>query len=432
LRRLRASPAAATAALLLLAGGAALLGRNGGSTLDTAGVPLFLAARETLVRTATAEGYLQAVESTPITVPVSFAGAQRIAWLAPDGSAVRKGDVVVRFDPTSLELDLADGEADLEIARMKIREAADKSELEGQNLLLDTTLAEKEQQHTESFAPRDPQIYSGHEIIDSEIDRELAREKVDNARDKSVTAALKEKTELDLLQIDRSRAEVKLQKAKTGLASLEVRAPHDGVLILERGNYGEKVRPGTEVWPGQKVAEIPDPSRMQARVYVLDAEAGSLKAGCRATLTVDAHAGKIYVGKIDRVDALAKKRVWNVPVEYFEAVLVPERTDREAMKPGQGVVAEIVLEEIPGALAIPPQAVFLVEGKQVVFCKEGSQLTMREVVTGARSLSRIQILKGLKERDEVALRDPRRKPPETSGPRLAGRSSSSPVKEKKP
>src|SRR5262245_50132704 len=50
-----------------------------------------------------ADGLLQPATATPLSAPAESRGPLRLAWLAPDGSAVHAGDVVIRFDSTDLE-----------------------------------------------------------------------------------------------------------------------------------------------------------------------------------------------------------------------------------------------------------------------------------------------------------------------------------------
>lgn len=372
-----------------------------------AGVPLHQVKEQRFSRTVATEGFLMAVQATPINVPVDAAGMLRISWIARDGSPVDEGDVVLRFDPTDLERALADGEADLRIAELQIERARQENSAEKENLLLDASVAEEELRQAEHFIAVDGTIFSRHEILDSEIDRELASQRADNARSRSRTVEKKGTTRLELLEIEKSKAELKIRKARKGLASLEVRAPHAGMLVLQRNWRGERPRPGDQVWPGQKMAEIPDPSEMKVRAYVLEADAAGLKAGLEAKMTVEAYPGKSYPASVERVDALAKKRHHNVPVQYFQATLIPDETDPKTMKPGQRVRGEILLEEHESALVIPPQSIFQVNGEDTVFLREGSRLVPTTVLLGPRSLSRIQVMEGLAQGDLVALRDPR-------------------------
>ena len=50
---------------------------------------------------------------------------------------------------------------------------------------------------------------------------------------------------------------------------MRVIAPHDGILVFPMNWRGEVLNIGDSAWPGQTVAEIPDLSQLQARVFVL-------------------------------------------------------------------------------------------------------------------------------------------------------------------
>jgi len=406
----RLSLAAAGATVLLAISAVAYLWVGHTARLSSEGIPLFEVERGVFIRTAMAEGYLRAVEATPITVPRGIEGILHIAWIAPDGSRVGKGDLVARLDTTLMEKSLADGADDLEQARLRAVDTEDSGEKERKDLLQDARMAEREAELAETFAPRDPGVFSRREILDSEIDLELAREKIENIHQRGDAVSRQGGNRMDLLGIERSRAELALRKARKGLASAEIRAPHDGMLVLTRNWEGNLPGSGMGVWPGRELAELPDPSRMQVVAYVLEADATGLKANCRATLVVEAFPGKAIPAKVEQVDPLAKSRVWGNPVQYFEVLLTPEAKAVEGMKPGLRAQAEIVLQETPGVLMVPPQAVFLGEGKEKVFRREGSGLTPVEVKVGDRGLARVVVLRGLKEGDEVALRDPRSGP----------------------
>lgn len=399
--------AAAGALAVAAAAGVAMLRGGAADGIPAEGVPLFRVERGTVRRTVVGEGFLKAVDATPISVPPDARQMLRVAWVVPEGSRVAAGDVVVRFDPTEMERDLLDGENDREIADQEISRTQRENDTQLANLRTDAELAERERQQAERFAARDAEIFSRQQILDAEIDRELAAHKADSARRRSDGVRRQGQTQMDLLGIQRGKAELKIRQARQGLDALVVRAPHAGFLTLDRNWRGEAVRTGDQVWPGQKIGEIPDASRVEAIVFLLEADAGGLAPGLAASLVVEAHPGKSYAAKVSRVDALAKPRYWNVPVQYFEAALLPEGGEPEAMKPGQRVRAEIVLEEVGGALVVPPQAVTSLEGKDVCYRREGSRMTPVPVRVGARGWGRVAILEGLQEGEEVALKDPR-------------------------
>ena len=90
------------------------------------------------------------------------------------------------------------------------------------------------------------------------------------------------------MAIERRKAELQIAEAEQALQALEVRAPHDGIFVLQ-STWGRKPEVGQMVWRGNSVAEIPKPETMEARVYVLEADAGGLEEGLTATVVIDAH-----------------------------------------------------------------------------------------------------------------------------------------------
>jgi hypothetical protein len=359
-----------------------------------------------------AQGNLRSVEATPISVPLGVPGPFRIAWLAPDGGRVRAGEVVVRFDSTELVKSLADAKDDGASSMLKIGKQEVQGSAEIDKLDRDARLAGEELAAAEQFQKKDQTIFSRHEIIESEIDQDLAQDKEVHARDARRTREKLDATELQLLAIERRKADLKRLQAEQGLHSLEVAAPHDGVLILKRDFRGEPVRVGDQAWNGQPLAEIPNLAEMEAEVFVLEADAGGLAPGKRAEVVLESRPDVRWPAEIRRVDPLAKPRLRGSPVQYFAVILKLAKTDPQAMKPGQRVRATLFLQEREKALAVPRQAVFDQDGKKIVYVRQGGRRGGRfepvEVTLGPASMGRVVVEKGIAPGDFVALIDPTR------------------------
>jgi len=371
-------------------------------------VPEMRVARGDFVLRVPAQGNLRAVKATPVSVPVGVPGPFRIAWLAPDGSRVRAGEVVIRFDPTEMVKSLADARDDGASSALKIGKQEARGEAEIDKLDRDARLAREELEAARQFQKKDETLYSRHEIIESDIDQDLAQDKEEHARGARQTRAVLGATERELLAIEQRRAAQKRLQAEQGLRALEVAAPHDGVLILKRDFRGQLVRVGDSVWNGQPLAEIPELDEMEAEVYVLEADAGGLAPGKRATVVLESRPGVVWPATIRRVDPLAKPRLRGSPVQYFAVILTLAKTDPRVMKPGQRVRATLFLDERKDVLALPRQAVFEQEGKTVVYVRRGGSFQAAEVVLGPASMGRVVVEKGIAPGDEVALVDPTR------------------------
>jgi HlyD family secretion protein len=331
----------------------------------------------------------------------------RIAWLAPDGSRVEKGEVVIRFDPTDMEKKLEDGLSARATADSRIRQKQVREDAEIRNLERDADLAAIELDHAGAFQSKDPEIFSRMQIIESEIDGVLASKKKEHATEvRDIQEGLTQ-VELDLLAIERRKADLQIDEAESELQKLEVQAPHEGIFVLKE-MWGDLPRVGSMVWGRRPVAEIPQLDVMQAKVFVLEADAGGLAGGVPATLTLDAHPGKTFEATVKQVDALAMRRNRRVPVQYFGVLLEIAESDPQLMKPGQRVQALLILEELEDVLAVPRQAIFEKDGESVAYVLRDGVFKPVPVESGASALGRVVITSGLDAGDRVALRDPTR------------------------
>jgi multidrug resistance efflux pump len=348
----------------------------------------------------------QAAEATPVTAPVDAQGQLKVAWLVPDGSPVKSGDVVVRFDPSEMEKSLSDGKSDRNSTDSKI--AGMRADTGGaiRNLERDASFAREELKAAERYKIDDADVFSRQEIIRSQLDRDLATQRIETSDSVRGIRQDVAKVDLDLLDIERRKAGISIDRATKGLDALEIRAPHDGILIYKRDWRGEITRVGDAVWPGEPVGEIPELKTMEARVFVLEADAGGLTAGLRAAVTVEAHPEIAYPAKIKKVDALAKRRVGWIPVQYFGATLELDATDAAVMKPGQRVRAVLSLDARPSAISIPRNAIFEKNGKKIVYKRDGGSFIPTDVTLGPAAVGRVVVENGLSVGDEIALSDP--------------------------
>ena len=371
-------------------------------------VPVLRVEPQDFERRVPAQGNLRAVTATPVSVPAGVPGPFRIGWIAQDGSRVKQGDVVIRFDPSAIEKRLVDAGDDLRETRLTMEKKQIEGTAELRKLERDAALARLELEDAKQFQKKDALLFSRADIIESEIDQGLAEEREGHARATRQTREKLSGTEAALLQIKIRQADAKIRQARAGLQALTVTAPHDGVLILKRNWRGEATRVGDSVWNGQPLAEIPDLARMEAEVFVLEADAGGLTPGRPATVTVESAPGVSWPAKISRVDSLAKPRILGSPVQYFAVTLALDRTDPQVMKPGQRVQATLFLEQRKGALLVPRQALFDREGRSVVYRRGGRGFTPVEVKLGPSSLGRVVVESGIHRGDVLAMRDPTR------------------------
>lgn len=393
------APAAALLSLVLLVpacgrpGGGAVAGMNVRKGIFEIVIPAF--------------GELQAAKSTPIVVsPESRFALQSIAWMAPEYAAVKSGDVVIRLASTQLPDLLRTEEAEMAKLNLEIAQKEKQLEKEKNDLTGQISVTAIQRELADVYAARDETIYSRNKIIEDAIDlnyqtiRERYFQQERTQLEKRIAA------ELRLLQSKARAHQVKIKQFQDQLNNLEIRAPHDGMLIIGKMWNGEKYRVGMNAYSGLKLGSLPDLSVMEAKVFVLESEASGLKESLPVSVSLDYEPGRAFTGKVAGLDTIAKPLSEDSPLKYFEARVSLDVTDPELMKPGVQVRATIFVEKQDDVIAVPNQA-FVFEGdKAFVFVRKGGRVQKKPVEMGARSLTQTVVTKGLEAGAQILLGQP--------------------------
>jgi len=373
---------------------------------DVDSIPTFKVEPTQFARRVTAEGMLKSTKATPLSAPMQVPMSLKIAWVADDGSIVKKDDVVVRFDPTDFEKDLAGGKDDRHTVDNKITKTVTLASTTRTNLKRDARQAQDELIAAKQFKFDDAEVFSRYQRIESDIDQTLAGDKKEHAENVLGVRDNLAQADRDLLTIEEKKAGLKIRNAQQGLNSLELHAPYDGILVLQRDWRGDVPRVGNNVWPGQPLGEIPDMNSMKAEVFVLEADAAGLAVGQKARVALESNRLMSFSGKVTQVDKLARPRFRGVPVQYFGVTVTLDRTDPSIMKPGARVRAVLEIENRNNVFSIPRQALFEKEGKKLVYRKRSGRFEALPVEIASSTPGRVVVTKGLAKGDELAMRDP--------------------------
>jgi HlyD family secretion protein len=398
-----ARPKASNLALLLAA---TLVAGSCGEKSHAPQIPVVTVKKQKFARIIDADGSLRAVRSTPVTVPSDINWPLRITWLAPDGSMVKKGDPVARFDDLELKERLANAEADRKVAVARKEKERLLLRTAEQDRVRATEAAKRELAMTQTFARRDAEIFARDQIIEGEIDEKLQTVKVETATASQTADRRLGRNKLGLIDVEERKAEDSIKRSQKGLEALEIRAPHEGVFTLRRGWMGETMRVGDTVFRSMSVAEISLVETMEAEVFVLEAEAAGLGKGKKADLIIEAQPDRPIKAEVKQVETVAKRRNPKSPTQYFGVILSLDKTDTSLMKPGQRVRARLFLHE-ETAIVVPRPALFDRDGSWVAHRREkDGSFAPVPVKLGPSTAGLVSVTSGLNENDVIALRDP--------------------------
>ena len=216
----------------------------------------------------------------------------------------------------------------------------------------------------------------------------------------------------------RNKAQLTMQRNQQTIDSLVMKAPIDGVIALKQnqeaaggffftGMVLPEYREGDSVWPGRAVLDVIEAGKMELRAKVDENDRANLTTSQPARVEVDALPGTKFDARVGQPSQLASR------ASFFETASINRQFDvtfqfdtpDPRLKAGSSARVLIEGKEIPDALHVPRQAVFLKNGKNHVFVKIGERFEQREIKLVQRTESRA-VITGLSEGTEVALIDP--------------------------
>ena len=368
-------------------------------------VPVYQVAHTTLVHKVAAEGELFAVNSVSISAPGTLQGPRFIAKLAPEYSEVQAGDIVVTFDASQLEKAKIKASTGLGAVVADEQQKLAEQRNEQHALGLEQNLNSHEFSFADRFNIDDVQIRSRLEIIDSMQNKEYLGDKRQYLQWQEHSFSQRSQGELELLQLQRGQQQSLLHQAQSGLEQLEVKSPHQGIILYETNWRGEKPEVGGMVFPGNRIGSIPDLSLQHVKLQVIEQEAVGLLAGQQVTFSLTAWPDDMLSGTIVSVAPVAQSRERRDPRKYIEVRVAPTAQDPRFL-PGNKIRADILVNTLPDILQVPLQAIFSEQQQLYVYKRQGGAFVKQPIEIGQKSLSHAQIVSGLQTGDEVALVKP--------------------------
>jgi len=289
----------ATIVVVAVAGGVFLLSK------EKEGGPKFRKEKVTkgeVVSTVTATGTLSAVTTVKVGSQVSGI----IASLRADfNSEVKKGQLLAELDPTPFQTTVDQRRADLERAKVELRNA-------------DLVLA------------RAKKLLEAQLQAQSEYDTAKAN------RDGAAAA------------VEQSTAA--LRQAETNLAYTRITSPIDGVVVDRQYDIGQTVAASFQAPVLFTIAQ--DLTKMQVLTNIDEADIGRVKEGQEASFSVDAFPDRPFRGKVSQI-RLSPQTVQNV-VTY--PVLLDVANPELRLRPGMTANVSVPVDRRDDVLRVPNAA----------------------------------------------------------------------------
>lgn len=362
-------------------------------------------APASIVLSVQAQGDLKSSKATPLMVPGQNWSSRRLTWMAPEGSLVKKGELIARFSAEEGEQQLAQALIDLQ--RNALARAAKEDELEAGRDRVDVDLAKvgTDLGIARRYADADFSTLARNDVLDAVQDARFLGKKRDTMQWKRGQFGVRGGAELAVLDTQRATYSINAKTRQDDLDALELSAPHDGVLMLSANWTGEKPSVGSNLFAGTDFGSLPDPGAMEVELTLPQIEGQGLRVGMPVELYPVGRPAQKFVSKLSWVASSAKPRSRSNPVKVLtmKAPIPAEAIRDYKLVPGQGMQAKIIMLRAENALSVANVAVESDNGRSYVQVREGNGFTRREVTLGIRGTARSQVLRGLKAGEELRL-----------------------------
>jgi RNA polymerase sigma factor (sigma-70 family) len=391
-------------------------------------------------------------------------GNTTILSIRPEGSRVKKGDVVGELDSATLrdnlknqQITIAQAEANFrnagierEIAELALRESegaikAEQEALRGTIATSRSTIekAEARLERTrrarkrldEAVAARKGEAAPADIVAELDIDERL--ENAGQLISRERVALEVAETRLDVLQrytidrtkkeraidIERKRSSELARKAASALerdkaAKLERQiksctliAPGDGIIVYANdprprgGGMGVQIEEGATVRERQKIFSVVDvdgPMRVNAKVK--EGMVDRVPPGGRARIKVDAFANESLTGVVTSVAPRPDPNTFFGSDIKVYTTLVRIDKPLRGLRPGMTAEVEIPIVELDDVLTVPVVAVLQFDDKDHVAVKKpGGGSEFREVALGESDGESVEVRQGLRSGESVIL-----------------------------
>jgi HlyD family secretion protein len=399
-------------ALLLLGLGAAWSVRQFGSSEKA--VPVTRVQRGTLALDIHTTGELRTPHSSTLVAP-SVNGTLQIVYIAKTGSTVKAGEVVVEFDPSEQEYNLAQSRSQMEEAGQEIVKArADASvkEAEDKVALLKAR-----------FDVRRAELEVGRNELLGDIDArknllilEQARRHLEQLQQDIASRAQSSASGLALLEEKRKTAMLAMNAAQRNIDNMKIKAPFDGLVTVKDnmdagggmmfpGMTLPEYHEGDLVFPGRFLAEVLDVSQMVVVARVLETDRPNLNQNQETEIRTDSDSQTVLPARVKNIAGMTVRSDFDSSsVRRFEVSF--ELLNRATgLRPGTTAQILVRGNQLKDQLYLPSQCLFEKDGKLVVYVKHGNRFEPEEARIKLRTENRVAI-ENLKEGAEVALVDP--------------------------
>ena len=312
------------------------------------------------------------------------------------GSAVSKGQMLVRLEDADYKLRMDQAVAQLDSAKAAVSQAEEKLGLRpGQKFdperVADVSVARANFNLAESNFQRAQKLIESGDISRAEFDQRKSQlDALKQAYESAIAQARQNYAAVMVARTNVTNAETQVALARRTLSYTVVTAPIGGY-VLER-----PLDVGTYVSTTTKVATIVKPNPLWIRIDIPEQAVRQIRAGQSVSLSTTSWPDRTFSGRVVRISP-------NVSASSRTLTVEAEIDNRGgALKPGQFATVRVLLPQSEAAVLVPQRALRTISGATYVFVIKNGHAEQRLVQSGQAEGDLIEIKSGVVTDEVVA------------------------------
>ncbi len=335
-----------------------LTGRGSDSGMNEVKIKEVVVEKGTFQIIVMANGVVKSIDRIEIK---SKASGEIVELPVEEGDFISQGDLIARLDQKDERAEVAQSQADFDIAKAELKQA--QNTFERRNKLFQDNLISEEEQG---------QIT---------LDLAVAKGKV-------------------------IQTSITLERAEERLSEAVVRAPIDGIILQKYVEEGQIIASGvSNVSGGTPIVDIADMSSVHIETGIDEIDIGKVQIGQFATVIADAYPELKFNGKIVRIAPEAKVEQ---NVTLFDLVVEVKNNDGK-LRSGMNTRVEIEIVKKENVLLAPAITMQIPDVKDLkdyqkreanireVLLKQGDKFVPQIVEIGLYNFKQVIILAGVEE-----------------------------------
>lgn len=362
-------------------------------------------------------------------------GSATIITIIPEGTDVKKGDLLVELDSSSIDekydsqvvttnsslATLNSSRATLRSAEISLEEYVEgtfkQTWMDYENTIFEAEQTRK--QNADSAAHTGRLVTLGYS---TERQYEIDKVAVEKAKNSLEVANLKKTTLLKytsekqitslMSDVETARAKVEAdrnsyeinkkreERYKKQSENCRIFAPQDGQVVYanqdsRRMSESEMIKEGATVRERQVLMRFPDKTQMRVKAMINEANISAVAVGQQAKITFDSIPGRVVSGEVVKVNPYPEIVWMSSAKDYVTMVKINEELPE--LRSGLTAQVRIIAKEEKDALMIPVQCVVEYDSKKYCLTYNEGVWGYKEVWLGDSNEKQVVIKKGLEE-----------------------------------